>query len=135
MIIYSNLDKIVSDWIGKSWNIVDQNVDQWVKEGFISTELAFNHAISIGLINKLKFNDLEILNPSIPLSNPTCLISQFLNEAFKVIGLQDWKPFIDQGSLKLNDVAILYGTYSQDKSHIIKNMIDSAIDTHSLISS
>jgi GDPmannose 4,6-dehydratase len=153
----------ITDWLGKSWNTVDKNVNNWLhKGGFATADALFNHALNEGVISKLKLGNLNssrdwldardcvrgmhmVLNQDKPdnfvlASGKMRSISEFLDAAFKVIGISDWKPFIGQDPkyLRPDDVVTLCGDYSKAKKILgwepeisfetmVQNMVDNDI--------
>lgn len=112
----------ITDYIGKTFNIVENVADQLFatqpKGGFVSTLDAYTHALNTNQIERLELGNLEAsrswtycgdtvegIFKQINLDQPdnfifgieeTHTIREFLTEAFKIVGIDDWTPFVVQ---------------------------------------
>lgn len=133
----------ITSWIGENFNKVEQNIEKIIGQNqAITVEDAFGICLKEGIINKLVLGNLDssrdwldardcvrgmhmVLNQDKPddyvlASNTMRSISDFLTEAFGVIGIKQWQHFIGQDPrfLRPSDIVTLRGDYSKAKREL-----------------
>lgn len=125
----------ISDFIGKAFNIVQDNFDKFVPVNkILSTQLGFEKAIEAGLIDHLYLGNIDSkrswthckdivrgVYDQMNLEKPTNLmfalkethsVREFLDEAFACVGIYDWSNIvkIDKNLFRPSDVKSLHPT-------------------------
>lgn len=133
----------ITDWIGRSWNIVDKNIGNWTDGSkFVPTEDAFKFAIEGKYIEPLSLGNIYakrdwshskdvvkgmwmMLQADFPknyvMASGKCYsVEDFLAAAFNEIGITNWQQFIkiDQKLYRPADVNLLCGDASKIKQDL-----------------